>query len=87
MTVLVGVFNSDGVVECYLIDFEGVATALPALFVETGPFGPRQVATIEPLLSQFRRDDRHAGLGGGLMLRMVARIWPKMLRGTATSAS
>ena len=42
---------------------------------------------IEPLLLSFAHVARQAGLGGGLRGRMAARIFPKMLRGTATPAS
>jgi len=51
------------------------------------PFERVQDTVVEPHLYRFRCAGRHAGLGGGLRARMASRICPKMLRGTATSAS
>ena len=77
------VFDSDGGVGYKIIDFEGSASAFCELFVDFGPFGQRQDAAIEPLLSWFRCLGCHAGLGGGLRARMAARIWSKTLPDTA----
>jgi hypothetical protein len=47
----VGVFNSDGGVGYKIIDFEGFAGVLSALFTDFGPFRSRQDAAVAPQLS------------------------------------
>jgi hypothetical protein len=48
----VGVFNSDGGVGYTIINFEGFAGVLSALFTGFSPFGLRQEAAVAPQLSR-----------------------------------
>ena len=67
--------------------FSVLAGVLAKISGDLDPFGRVQHTVVEPHLSRFRFAGRHAGLGGGLRARMAARTFPKMLRGTATSAN
>ena len=81
------VFNCDGGFGGERIDYDGFASAVFELLVGFGRFVPLQDTVVEPHVCWFRCLLRHAGLGRGLRARIAARIWPKMLRGTAISAS
>ena len=87
LTVFTDVCNSEGGVGDEVTDFDGSASTFFELFGDFGPFGWRQDAAVEPLLFGFLLLSRHAGLGGGLMLRMAVRICPNSGPLTATSAS
>lgn len=87
MTVFAGVFKPAVGDACESDNFEGVAGVVFEFFTDFGPFGLRQDAAVEPLLFVFQSAGRHAGLGGGLMLRMAAMICPNTSPLTATSAS
>jgi hypothetical protein len=52
----------------------GATSAFFALFLDFGPFGQRQDATIKPHLSRLRCDGRHAGLGVWLEGADILRI-------------
>ena len=67
--------------------FAVLAGVLAKLSGDLYLFGRVQDTVVEPHLSRFRCAGRHAGLGGGLMLRMAVMICPNSAPLTATSAS